>query len=140
MFRIERSIHFYETDLMGIVHHANYLRLCEEARVAWGVSKRLIRPEDPLSASQFAVLETQVRHIKPLYFQDSVRVELQCRLDKLKLIFEYKIFSVRLMQLSAEARTSHVAVDSNQKLKRPSADLVKQMENETWTETWLLNL
>jgi acyl-CoA thioester hydrolase len=26
---------FYETDAMGVVHHANYLRFFEEARVRW---------------------------------------------------------------------------------------------------------
>ena len=36
--RISISSHrvaFYETDAMGIVHHSNYLRFFEEARVRW---------------------------------------------------------------------------------------------------------
>ena len=28
-------IHYYETDRMGIVHHTNYIRWMEEARVDW---------------------------------------------------------------------------------------------------------
>ena len=38
-------VHYYETDRMGIVHHSNYIRWIEEARVdflnqiGWGYEK-----------------------------------------------------------------------------------------------------
>ena len=28
-----RAVQYYETDMMGIVHHANYIRWMEEARI-----------------------------------------------------------------------------------------------------------
>ena len=28
-----RAVHYYETDMMGVVHHANYIRWMEEARI-----------------------------------------------------------------------------------------------------------
>jgi acyl-CoA thioester hydrolase len=31
----ERTINYYETDKMGVVHHSNYIRYMEEARCAW---------------------------------------------------------------------------------------------------------
>lgn len=31
----ERTAHYYETDRMGIIHHSNYIRWFEEARVAF---------------------------------------------------------------------------------------------------------
>lgn len=31
----ERRVNYYETDKMGIVHHSNYIRYLEEARVFW---------------------------------------------------------------------------------------------------------
>ena len=34
-FTFERSINYYETDRMGVVHHSNYIRFLEEARCAW---------------------------------------------------------------------------------------------------------
>ena len=33
MYTFERKINYYETDRMGIVHHSNYIRWMEEARV-----------------------------------------------------------------------------------------------------------
>ena len=32
---VNHRVAFYETDAMGIVHHANYLRFFERARVQW---------------------------------------------------------------------------------------------------------
>ena len=34
-FVYERKAHYYETDQMGIVHHSNYIRWFEEARIAY---------------------------------------------------------------------------------------------------------
>ena len=31
----ERSVYYYETDQMKIVHHSNYIRWFEEARIYW---------------------------------------------------------------------------------------------------------
>ena len=32
MIKYSRSVNYYETDQMGIVHHSNYIRWFEEAR------------------------------------------------------------------------------------------------------------
>ena len=31
----QHTVQYYETDKMGIVHHSNYIRWMEEARVAY---------------------------------------------------------------------------------------------------------
>ena len=31
-YTYERTINYYETDKMGVVHHSNYIRFLEEAR------------------------------------------------------------------------------------------------------------
>ena len=70
VFLFQHRVQFYETDTMGVVHHTNYLRFCEEARVAWAHSAGLIDYQKPESASHFAVLETRVQHLKPSFFGD----------------------------------------------------------------------
>ena len=35
MKKYSRSVNYYETDQMGIVHHSNYIRYFEEARLQW---------------------------------------------------------------------------------------------------------
>ena len=34
MFKYERKAYYHETDQMGIIHHSNYLKWMEEARIA----------------------------------------------------------------------------------------------------------
>lgn len=137
MFTYQHRVQFYETDLMGIVHHGNYLRLFEEARVAWAVEKKLLS-YDKESASHFAVLETHVRHVKPAVFGDLLEIELQTKIEKLRIIFEYKMYAQsRGRELVATATTVHVALDSNLKVMRPLEEVKKVMEGEKWIETWL---
>jgi len=35
MFVYTHKVHYYETDRMGVTHHSNYIRIMEEARVAY---------------------------------------------------------------------------------------------------------
>ena len=35
MFVYKHKVHYYETDRMGVTHHSNYIRIMEEARVAY---------------------------------------------------------------------------------------------------------
>lgn len=34
-WEFHRRVRYYETDRMGVVHHSNYLRLLEDARMDW---------------------------------------------------------------------------------------------------------
>lgn len=128
--------------MMRIVHHSNYLRWAEEARVAWGFATGLLKSENPERAAQLAVLETQVRHLKPCQFGDQIFIELQARREGIQIVFEYKIWkhTEESRVLACEVRTKHVGLDSEQKLLRPSEDMKKILEKETWIETWLSSL
>lgn len=132
--------------MMRIVHHSNYLRWAEEARVAWGFATGLLSAAAPEKAAQLAVIETQVRHLKPCQFGDQIFIELQARREGIQIVFEYKIWKQIPNQnenqrlLASEVRTKHVALDSEQKLLRPSEDMRKILEKETWIETWLSSL
>ncbi len=136
--RYQHRVQFYETDLMGIVHHSNYLRIFEEARVAWAHSRGILNYQSKESASHLAVLETRVRHVKPGKFGDLLDVDVQASLKKIKIVFEYKMW--RGEELLAECRTEHVSLDLNLKLIRPPDTLKKILEKELWTGTWLSNL
>ena len=35
MWEYRRRVRYYETDRMGVVHHSNYLRFLEDARMDW---------------------------------------------------------------------------------------------------------
>lgn len=138
MYRYKHLVQFYETDLMGIVHHSNYLRFFEEARVGYAHEIGIIDYQKPESAAYFAVLETQVRHLLPAKFGDSLEILVQAKIERVRLIFEYKLY--RGGELLSESRTQHVSLDKELKLIRPPENIKLMMEKAPWIETWLLNL
>ncbi|MEQ1723008.1 MAG: thioesterase family protein [Pseudobdellovibrio sp.] len=134
MFKYQRRVHVYETDLMGIVHHSNYLRLCEEARVEWCTQNALIDASDK-AVFGLAVTETRVKHVSPARYADLLTVSTQVRTEGVRMFFQYKITSAERVVCLAE--TVHCSLDLNFKVKRLNADIIKSVEKEIWTETWL---
>ncbi|MBS1970213.1 MAG: acyl-CoA thioesterase [Bdellovibrionales bacterium] len=135
MFTYRHRVQFYETDEMGIVHHSNYLRFCEEARVEWAHSEGLIDYQKKGSASMFAVYETRVRHLKPALFGDEIEIQLQVRSEGVRIHIQYRLNARG--QTLAVAETTHVPLDQNLKLMRLPAAMKAILEKEQWTETWL---
>lgn len=135
MYSHTHRVQFYETDEMGIVHHSNYLRFCEEARVGWAHSHGLIDYQKKGSASLFAVYETRVRHVKPAVFGDEIKIELQARGQGVRIELQYRLTARD--QVLALVETVHVPLDAQLKLIRPPAAVKAILEKESWTETWL---
>ena len=122
---------------MGVVHHANYLRYCEEARVAWMRARNLTASHFPLTDIVLAVLHYQVWHLKPSTFEDLLTVKLQVGRKGVRVRFQYSICKGE--EIIAQAETLHIPVDGDLRPMRPAPEFVKQLEKELWTETWLLN-
>jgi acyl-CoA thioester hydrolase len=140
MFEYQHRVQFYETDPMAIVHHSNYLRFYEEARIHWALQMGMMDFQSN-DASRFAVIGADVRYLKPAFFGDVVDIQVQARLLGSRIIFEYKMFcKKRNNQLLSEARTEHVHIDSHLRPRRPDEKLKTVMEKQSWIETWLLSL
>jgi len=131
-------VHVYETDLMGIVHHSNYLRFCEEARVDWCKKKGLLS-SDSDTVYSLSVLETKVKHIRPAKFSDLIQILIQAKVIGARLVFQYKLFVADKIVCIAETVHCNLVLDLDKKLKvkRLNIKLMKTLENEIWTETWL---
>lgn len=136
MFIHRHQVQFYETDLMGIVHHSNYLRFFEEARVGWAHDRGLLDYQKPDSASHLAVYDTQVRHLKPTFFGDVLEVDVQAKNEGNRIIFQYRLRG-REGQVCALGQTVHVPLDLQLKVVRVSQEFKKILEKEKWIETWL---
>lgn len=113
-FIYSRKPHFYETDAMGIIHHACYLRWFEEARVEFmretGVLKLL-----SLDDVNYPVLKVDIEYKKSILFADEVTVELNGRIEGARLYFDYKIQIKRFTEPAAFGTTIHVAMDMKTK-------------------------
>ncbi len=119
---------------MGIVHHSNYLRFCEEARVAWFRSRNLISSSTD-SVFGFAVYETQVKHLAPSRYGDELKIELQVKIVKAKLIFQYRLSVFE--KPVAVVKSVHCRLDRDFKVQRFDTQTLEILEKELWTETWL---
>lgn len=134
MFELNRIINVYETDLMGIVHHSNYLRFCEEARVAWCVDRNLLINSNKAVFS-LTVVETRVRHVSPIRFADPLKIVVQVKADKARVIFQY-ILIVNDRE-AARAETVHCSLAEDFKVIRLDKNMTAILKEEKWTETWL---
>lgn len=110
-------VRFCETDLMGIVHHANYLTYFEAARVDFihrrGVSYDLWVRE----GVHLPVVETSLRYRKPARFDEIIVVESTVvEISRVTVKFEYRI--VRDADLLVEGWTLLACVGNNMAPKR----------------------
>lgn len=144
MFTFVRTIHVYETDLMGIVHHSNYLRYCEEARVAW--CKAFVAHEKSVTEIpndfehqnifDLTVVETYVKHKAPIRYRDNVKIQVQVQTTGVLLRFQYKIFNDT--NICAIAETTHCSVNEKLQPKRLAIKYIDAAKKDApWTETWL---
>ncbi len=139
-FEYQRPVAYYETDAMGVVHHSNYLRIFEDARVAWLRHKGLAKTHQPHSDVVYAVVDVHCRFMRPLRFGDEITVKLQVKQDGAKFLFRYAIFKKTDKKTDEAAvcvgHTLHVAIDQKFKITKPPDELLEIIKEESWTEIW----
>ncbi len=72
---MEMRVRFCETDLMGIVHHSNYLVYFEAGRVEWLRRRGVTYASWAARGIHLPVVEASVRYRVPARFDDLVVVE-----------------------------------------------------------------
>ncbi len=108
---------FYETDAMGVVHHANYLRFFEEARVCW--LEEYDRPYAEYVARDlhFAVTRSELDHHRAARFDD--RLEVLAWLEWVRGASLRLAYAVECGdRLIASGATEHAAVDGQGRVQR----------------------
>jgi acyl-CoA thioester hydrolase len=119
---LEVRVIFGDTDQMGIVYYANYLRWFEAARGEFCRQRGLPYTEIAASGYGFPVIEAHVRYVKPARYEDLLRVDLH--LDEMKrasMRFRYEVH--RGTELLADGWTVHACVDKHGRPARFSEDM-----------------
>lgn len=92
MFTYKRRVTFYETDGMKVVHHANYLKYMEEARVEYLRSGGLDLNDLMDEGIVFPIVEVSVKYHKPAHYDDVLLIQTYLRrVDRVRLDFDYEI-------------------------------------------------
>jgi acyl-CoA thioester hydrolase len=116
-------VRFCDTDLMGIVHHANYLAYFEAGRVEWLRRRGVTYASWAERGMHLPVVDASVRYRAPARFDDVLAVEtVLTQLRSLSLRFVYRI--ARDGALLAEGSTRLACVDAHHRLTRFPADVL----------------
>jgi acyl-CoA thioester hydrolase len=105
----EIRVIFGDTDQMGVVYYANYLRFFESARAAYWRS--LGKSYKDLEAAQIAlpVVEAHCNYRRPSYYEDLLEVDVEVgELRAASLRFVYVIR--RGAEVIAEGHTRHAVI------------------------------
>ena len=136
-----RVINYYETDQMHIVHHSNYARYLEEARLHLMDQLGLAYDKMEEMGIIIPVLELHDYYIKSITYGDIIEiVPVIYKLTPVRFSLKYNIFRSGTDELLHRAETSHAFLDSEFKpmnMKKKYPDLYKLFEEykEEYKET-----
>ena len=113
----EMRVRFCETDLMGVVHHSNYLVYFELGRVDWLRKRKITYADWTDRGVQTPVASAELQYRAASRFDDLLVVETTLsKLRSVSLDYTYRIR--RGETLIAEGTTRLACVDRNLKLLR----------------------
>ncbi len=119
MIAIKDRVRFVETDLMGVVHHSNYLRWFEMARVEYLRRANVMLPELIAEGILFPITDIQCKYVQSARFDEIVRVEAELvDFSRVKLCFSYRVLRDTDDILLAEGATKNVFTGANGKIAR----------------------
>jgi len=123
---LEHRVAFWETDAMGIMHHANYVKLLEMARVLW-LREHDVPYRDWVDQERhFAVTHVDVRYRRAVRFDDPIQVAVW--LEWVKGASCGIAYEVRAgEELVATGRTEHGMVDGTGRVVRIPAERRESM-------------
>lgn len=127
-----RKVFYYETDKMGIVHHANYIRMFEEARIHF--LENLNWPYHRLEEMglMMPVLHAECQYKVPLQFGDGFRIEMNiCEMTGVRMTIAYQLYGNEGSKVYATGLTKHAFVDANMRpirLQRRFPDVYKALQ------------
>ena len=88
-----RRINYYETDQMAIVHHSNYIRFFEEARIDYLRKNGLDFAElENNNGIMFPVLDVTCKYVKSARFNDELLFYVKLReFTGVRMILDYDV-------------------------------------------------
>ena len=118
----EMRVRFCETDLMGVVHHSNYLVYFELGRVDWLRKRKISYADWTDRGVQTPVASAELQYRVAARFDDLLVIETTLSLLR-NVSLDYKYRLRRDATIIAEGATRLACVDRNLKLLRIPEEL-----------------
>lgn len=108
----KRTALYYETDQMGIIHHSNYIRWFEEARLDFMKQIGLSYKEIEENGLMIPVLSAQCQYRMAVKYDETVFIYSSITSFKgTKFSFSYKVMDETKQIIKAEGNSSHCFTD-----------------------------
>ncbi len=127
-----RKVQYYETDKMGIVHHSNYIRWFEEARIAFleecGMPYESLEEKGLISP----VVSVDCKYKTPVTFGQTVKISVEMKeFGAVRFKFSYTACDAKTGDVCAVGETSHCFLDASGRvvsLKKKNPELFSFFE------------
>jgi acyl-CoA thioester hydrolase len=123
MISYKHTVQYYETDKMGIVHHSNYIRWMEEARVFY--LKEIGQDYDKLEAAGVVspVAAVNVKYSVATKFPEDITIETYVEeFNGIRLSFKY-VMKNASGKTVCKAHSEHCFLNPEGKVMRVEKDL-----------------
>ena len=112
--RYYRRAVYYETDQMGVVHHSNYIRYFEEARVVFmhniGCDVRELEELGVIIPN----VDAYAKYLKPVKFFDEFYVDVKLvKFNGVKMEYDFEIRFCENDELACTGHTTHCFVNKD---------------------------
>ena len=112
----KRTINYYETDKMGVVHHSNYIRFLEEARCRWIEVNNISMEKLEALGYTIPTLEIDCKYKYPVTSGDAILIEVKIlEFNGVKMKIIYKVINKDTNKIIVEAWSTHCFTDRNLK-------------------------
>ncbi len=133
VFKLSRRAAYYETDQMGIIHHSNYIRYFEEARIEYMYSLGCDIQKMENLGIIIPNVDAYAKYIKPIKFHDELLIEAKLTyFNGVKLKLEYTIRFADTGEISSTGFTTHCTVNTDMKpisIKRTHPEIYKILKD-----------
>ena len=87
-----RQVHYYETDQMAIVHHSNYIRWFEEARLDFMRQLGCNYCDLEKSGLIIPVVDVSCKYLQSARYDDTLSIHVRLRqFNGVRLVFSYEV-------------------------------------------------
>jgi acyl-CoA thioester hydrolase len=130
LYTYPARVYYEDTDLSGLVYHANYLKFCERARTQAMLDERIdLNRLYQLSGWHFVVRSLQTQFHRPAQFLDALSVVSQIQpKQKTQIVWFQRIMNPTQDMTYVTLEAQLVLIDQRMRPKRmPSFDALRDL-------------
>ena len=111
-----RQINYYETDQMGVVHHSNYIKWYEEARLDFFKKSDINYRNVEDMGIYIPVLSANINFISFTKYPEVVEIRVKIKeFNGVRMLVEYEVYNIEREELVNSGYTTHCFLNKEYK-------------------------